>query len=84
MNLKTFSQQSRRILIRGIAQKTPILGFDAKGNVTEEPTTLEGGYVLRGEAFDDSSIPGKWNGLRDAIQKKGIESVNRGSCLYLV
>jgi len=75
MNLKTFSQQSRRILIRGIAQKLLYWGFDAKGNVTEEPTTLEGGYVLRGEAFDDSSIPGKWNGLRDAIQKKGIESV---------
>jgi hypothetical protein len=75
MNLKTFSQQSRRILIRGIAQKLLYWGFDAKGNVTEEPTTLEGGYVLRGEAFDDSSIPGKWNRLRDAIQQKGIESV---------
>jgi hypothetical protein len=75
MNLKTFSQQSRRILIRGVAQKLLYWGFDTKGNVTEEPTTLEGGYVLRGEAFDDSSIPGKWNGLRDAIQKKGIESV---------
>jgi len=75
MNLKTFSQQSRRILIRGIAQKLLYWGFDAKGNVTEEPTTLEGGYVLRGEAFDDPSIPNKWNGLRDAIQKKGIESV---------
>jgi type II restriction/modification system DNA methylase subunit YeeA len=75
MNLKTFSQQSRRILIRGVAQKLLYWGFDAKGSVTEEPTTLEGGYVLRGEAFDDSSIPGKWNGLRDAIQKKGIESV---------
>jgi hypothetical protein len=75
MNLKTFSQQSRRILIRGIAQKLLYWGFDAKGNVTEEPTTLEGGYVLRGEAFDDSAIPGKWNRLKDAIQKKGIESV---------
>jgi type II restriction/modification system DNA methylase subunit YeeA len=75
MNLKTFSQQSRRILIRGIAQKLLYWGFDAKGNVTEEPTTLEGGYVLRGEAFNDSAIPGKWNRLRDAIQKKGIESV---------
>jgi hypothetical protein len=75
MNLKTFSQQSRRILIRGVAQKLLYWGFDAKGNVTEEPTTLEGGYVLRGEAFDDPSIPGKWNGLRDAIQNKGIESI---------
>jgi hypothetical protein len=75
MNLKTFSQQSRRILIRGIEQKLLYWGFDAKGNVTEEPTALEGGYILRGEAFDDPAIPGKWKGLREAIQMKGIKSV---------
>ncbi|MDI1324865.1 MAG: BREX-1 system adenine-specific DNA-methyltransferase PglX [Algoriphagus sp.] len=75
MNLKTFSQQSRRILIKGVEKKLMYWGFNAKGVVVEEPVAIEGGYLLRTEAYDDASIPAKWNSLRDAIQKKGIEII---------
>jgi len=75
MNLKTFSQQSRRILIKGVAQKLLYWGFDAKGNVLEQPMPLEGGYLFRGEGYDDPTVPQKWSALREAVQKKGIETV---------
>lgn len=75
MNLKTFSQQSRRILIKGVAQKLLYWGFDAKGNVLEQPMSLEGGYLFRGEGYDDPSVPQKWSALREAVQKKGIDTV---------
>lgn len=75
MNLKTFSQQARRILIRGVEQKLLFWGFDAKGSVIEEPIGVEGGYILRGETYDDPTVPKKWAALKEAISKKSIEIV---------
>lgn len=75
MNLKTFSQTARRILIQGVAQKLLFWGFDKKGSVIEEPLEVEGGYILRGEAYDDPTVPKKWNSLKEAISKKGVETV---------
>lgn len=75
MNLKTFSQTSRRILIKGVEKKLLFWGFDAKGNVVEEPMALEGGYMLRGEVYDDPTVPTKWMALRQAIAKKGMDTV---------
>lgn len=75
MNLKTFSQQSRRILTKGVEKKLLYWGFDAKGNIQEEPQAVEGGYMLRGDAYDDPSVPQKWMALRQAIEKKGMETV---------
>lgn len=75
MNLKTFSQLSRRILIKGVEKKLLYWGFDAKGGVQEEPQAVEGGYLLRGEGYDDPTVLHKWAALRIAIQKKGMETV---------
>lgn len=75
MNLKTFSQLSRRILIKGVEKKLLYWGFDAKGNVLEEPMAVEGGYLLRGEGYDDSTVLHKWAALRNAIHKKGMDTV---------
>lgn len=75
MNLKTFSQTARRILIQGVAQKLLFWGFDKKDSVIEEPLEVEGGYILRGEAYDDPTVPKKWNSLKEAISKKGVETV---------
>ena len=43
MNTKTFAQQARKILIRGVKDKLRYWGFDAKGNAQDEPTPLSGG-----------------------------------------
>ncbi|WP_100629836.1 BREX-1 system adenine-specific DNA-methyltransferase PglX [Algoriphagus formosus] len=75
MNLKTFSQQARRILLQGVAQKLLFWGFDPKGNVLDEPQAVEGGYFLRGESYDDPTVPGKWKALKEAVSRKGIETV---------
>ncbi|MEX2596483.1 MAG: hypothetical protein WEC59_06080, partial [Salibacteraceae bacterium] len=75
MNLKTFSQLGRRILINGVEKKLLYWGFDAKGNVLEEPMAVEGGYLLRGEGYNDPTVLHKWEALRNAIQKKGMDSV---------
>src|SRR5690606_30063810 len=75
MNLKTFSQLSRKILIKGVAQKLLYWGFDTNGNILEQPQPLEGGYLFRGEGYDDPGVPQKWSALQEAVQKKGIETV---------
>ncbi|GAB2478789.1 BREX-1 system adenine-specific DNA-methyltransferase PglX [Algoriphagus taiwanensis] len=75
MNLKTFSQLARRSLIKGVEKKLLFWGFDAKGNVLEEPLPVDGGYLMRGEPYDDPTVPAKWTALRDAVSKKGIETV---------
>jgi type II restriction/modification system DNA methylase subunit YeeA len=75
MNLKTFAQQSRTVLMEGVAKKLLYWGFDENGNVLEEPQKISGGYLLRGEPFDDPNVPALWSALKSAIDKKGIEVV---------
>lgn len=75
MNLKTFAQQSRTLLMEGVAQKLLYWGFDDKGNVLEELRKISGGYLLRGEPYDDPHVPKLWDALKQAIQKKGVEVV---------
>lgn len=75
MNLKTFAQQSRNLLMEGVAQKLLYWGFDEKGNVLEELRKISGGYLLRGEPYDDPHVPKLWEALKQAIQSKGVEVV---------
>jgi hypothetical protein len=56
MNTKTFAQQSRRLLIDGVAKKLLYWGFDTKGNILETPQKVSGGYSFRGEVFDDPKL----------------------------
>jgi len=48
MNTKTFAQESRNLLMDGVAKKLLYWGFDTKGNVLEQPNKLSGGYTFRG------------------------------------
>jgi len=73
--LKPFAQNARRILLDGVARRVQFLGFDAKGKVVEEPMSVAGGVILRGEVIDDPTLTGKWNALRSAIQRNGLENV---------
>lgn len=75
MNTKTFAQQSRRLLIDGVAKKLLYWGFDTKGNILETPQKVSGGYSFRGEVFDDPNVLRLWESLKHAVQHKTIEVV---------
>ncbi|MCB0544271.1 MAG: BREX-1 system adenine-specific DNA-methyltransferase PglX, partial [Saprospiraceae bacterium] len=75
MNTKTFAQQARKILIKGVKNKLLYWGFDAKGNALDEPTAVSGGYQFRGQVFDDPAVPTLWQSLRRAVRQKGLETV---------
>lgn len=75
MNTKTFAQQSRNLLMDGVAKKLLYWGFNTKGEVLETPNKISGGYSFRGEVFDDPSVPQLWEALKKAVQKKGIAVV---------
>ena len=75
MNTKTFAQQSRRLLIDGVAKKLMYWGFDTKGNIIEAPQKVSGGYSFRGEVFDDPNVLRLWDSLKQAVQHKTIEVV---------
>ncbi|RXP53133.1 BREX-1 system adenine-specific DNA-methyltransferase PglX [Lutibacter sp. HS1-25] len=75
MNTKTFAQQSRRLLMDGVAKKLLYWGFNTNGTVLEAPQKRAGGYTFRGEAYDDENVPHLWESLKAAVQHKGIEVV---------
>ena len=75
MDLKRFSQESRTRLMSGVARRLHYWGFDAKGQVVEEVTKVEGGYMFRGTVHDDLGVPRLWDALRTAIARKGLEVV---------
>ncbi|MGK0363399.1 MAG: hypothetical protein ACI85O_000444, partial [Saprospiraceae bacterium] len=75
MNTKTFAQESRKILLKGVANKLRYWGFDAKGQTTEQPVAVGGGVIFRGQPIDDRTLVTRWNALREAVQKKGMEVV---------
>jgi hypothetical protein len=75
MNIKTFAQQSRTVLMQGVERKLLYWGFSEKGEVLEEPMKISGGYLLRGEPHDDPNVPNLWSALKRAIATKGIEVV---------
>lgn len=75
MTIKSFAQVSRRLLMDGVYQKLLFWGFDEQGAVVSEPDKIQGGFVLRGEAYDDPTAPVLWQALKKAIATKGLEVV---------
>jgi type II restriction/modification system DNA methylase subunit YeeA len=75
MNTKTFAQQSRSLLMEGVANKLLYWGFNANGSTSEEPNRVAGGYIFRGKVFDDENVPKLWKSLQQAIRNKGIDVV---------
>jgi len=75
MNTKTFAQQSRALLMNGVNNKLMYWGFKADGSTSEVPSTVSGGYIFRGQVFDDETVPKLWKSLQKAIIKKGIDVV---------
>jgi type II restriction/modification system DNA methylase subunit YeeA len=75
MNTKTFAQQSRTLLMEGVANKLLYWGFNKDGTTTEEPNPVAGGYTFRGKVFDDETVPDLWKSLQQAIKSKGIDVI---------
>ncbi len=75
MNTKTFAQQSRILLMEGVANKLLYWGFKADGSIIEEPKSVAGGYTFRGKIFDDETVPKLWKSLHQAINSKGIDVI---------
>ena len=75
--LKKFAAEARTILKEGVINRLDALGFDGKGNVSEEdrPTKGQGFVLFRGEAIPDDGFYEKWQSLYDRVQKKGIQEV---------
>lgn len=67
--LKSFAKEARLILMEGVEQRLKYWGFDKKGKLTEELETIDGGYIFRGDVFNDTSVPAKWNRLVSAVKK---------------
>ncbi|HZL11857.1 MAG TPA: BREX-1 system adenine-specific DNA-methyltransferase PglX [Prolixibacteraceae bacterium] len=73
--LKSFAQSARRILMEGVSRRITYYGFDANGCVVDEPIPVPGGVIIREEIIDDGTVPAKWEALRTAIQRHGVEAV---------
>lgn len=75
MNTKTFAQQSRALLMEGVANKLLYWGFKADGSTSDEPNPVAGGYTFRGKVYDDETVPKLWMSLQQSIKNKGIDVV---------
>lgn len=75
MNTKTFAQFSRTILMQGVESKLRYWGFTEKGDANEMPVKIEGGYMFRGEVFDDENTSFLWQSLKKAVGRKGFDGV---------
>ena len=75
MNTKTFAQQSRALLMEGVANKLLYWGFNINGSTSDEPNPVAGGYTFRGKVFDDETVPKLWKSLHQAIKTKGVDVV---------
>lgn len=75
--LKKFAAEARTILKEGVINRLDALGFDGKGNVSEEdrPTKGQGFVLFRGEAMPDDGFFERWQSLYDRVQQKGIQEV---------
>ena len=75
MNLKTFAQEGRRRLMVGVSRRLDYWGFDGKGQVTEAPIAVSGGFTHRGQINDDPRALELWSALKEAMHKRGREVV---------
>ncbi len=73
--LKTFAQESRKLLMDGVRQKIHYWGFNDKGGLVNEPMPIQGGMVVNEIVLDDQDLPAKWKSLKQAIRKKGVIQV---------
>jgi len=74
-HLKKFAQSARKLLLEDVSKRLLYWGIDSDGEVVHELARTSGGYLFRGEVYNDQSIPDKWNNLISAIKGHSIEDV---------
>jgi len=73
--IKTFAKKARIILLKGVQQRIAYWGIDKKGNVTEDVTPVAGGYMFRGDVFNDTTVPKKWQNLKSALARHTVDDI---------
>lgn len=65
--LKSFAKAARIQLLDAVGKQILYWGFTPKGEVENEPSATQGGYVHRGEVYNDATVLPKWQRLREKI-----------------
>ena len=65
--LKSFAKAARIQLVDAVGKQILYWGFTSKGEVENEPSATQGGYVHRGEVYNDATVLPKWQRLREKI-----------------
>ncbi len=73
--LKKFAQKARNLLLEDVSKRCLYWGFDKKGNILHIVEATGGGYLFRGAAHDDASIPAKWNSLESAVGRHSVQDI---------
>jgi hypothetical protein len=74
-HLKKFAQSARKMLREDVSKRLLYWGIGGDGEVIDEPTRTSGGYIFRGDVYNDQSIPDKWNALVSAIKQHSLEDI---------
>jgi len=74
-HLKKFAQAARKLLMEDVSKRLLYWGIGGDGEVVDELTRTSGGYIFRGDVYNDQSIPDKWNALVSAIKQHSLEDV---------
>lgn len=69
-NIKSFAKKARLILLDGVSNRLKYWGFNDDGSCSLNVEPTEGGYTLRGQVFNDETVPTKWNNLKKRIKDK--------------
>lgn len=73
--LKTFAKKARNILLKGVQQRLAYWGIDKQGKVTEDVIAVEGGYMFRGDVFNDTTVYNKWKNLNLALSRHTVDDI---------
>lgn len=65
--LKSFAKAARIQLVDAVGKQILYWGFSEKGEVENEPTATQGGYVHRCEVYNDATVLPKWQRLKEKI-----------------
>lgn len=65
--LKSFAAQARIDLMDAVGKQLLFWGFSEKDGVLEAPSSTTGGYIFRGNVYNDESVIAKWEQLKTKV-----------------
>jgi len=73
--LRRFATEARTKIKQGVVMMMRQWGFDADGNVLEEPIKIDGGTIFRGKVIGGENVYTRWEALRNRIATAGLKQV---------